>query len=366
MAPSNVIGDGRHRMRLPYFFVLLYSAAASVEPARADMSLDQLLDAHRSARESIRSMHVIVALRIVTHLPVGGRPPTVVTCEWWQDGKNVRYATNVAEDLSGGAHRYLTPSERKTAIGESGNRTIVTGTTREGDVKRVSGIIDDPRFDPGPYTPWAQGLFELDNATHAFLDTVLSKGRDKLRNVALSWNGGLATVTFDEKDRIGHELVFDPASNYLVRRHRTFMYSADRKTQEQPYEKEIKEFKEVAPGIFFPTKTEIRCFGKNGLKWTGSVTLDVKMVNDQIPSEQLSLTFPKGLEVADYKSQEFYVVGEEGEKTNVRPLGSVMFGTVMPGQTPAWRGFMSMGLIAAGVGIFAIMLRKRFVRRAEV
>lgn len=349
-------------MRLRYFIAVVCSITGPVGPTRADLNLDQLLGAYRSAHDSIRSMHALVTLRI--EYSANKRPPQMATCEWWQDGKRVRYVANLSEDLSGGARRHLSPLERSGAIGETGTRSMLVGLSREGNQRLVSGTVDDPLFDPGPYTPWAIGLFELNNATHAFYDVALTKGRDKLKNLEMSWGDGLSTVSFEDKDNVAYEVVFDPAVNYLVRRRRMYVYGPDRKTHEQPYDEEVKEFKEIAPGVFFPARTEIRLSGKSGLKWIGRSTIELKMVNGQIPEEQLALDFPAGVGVDDHKDQIYYRVGENGEKTQVRPLGSIMFGSAGRPGTPAWRGFMGGTFVVAGLAVFGLLVRRRRAVRA--
>lgn len=114
------------------------------------------------------------------------------------------------------------------------------------------------------------------------------------------------------------EIHFDPSVNFLVRKKVYRMRGAGGYSREE----EIIQFKEWAPGLFFPERIEGRSQA-NGIQDTESLSQlsDIK-VNDPLPDDIFRFRYPNGVFVADGIRGTEYRADAEGNRLSAEtPLG---------------------------------------------
>jgi hypothetical protein len=284
----------------------------------------------------------------------------VFHCEWWQDGRNVRYSTHSGENPKPGESPTLLHQEREGLVTEGGVKSTLTDVHGSGksEQRTTMGTLDDPTFVPEFRNPWGMGLFYCFNQANNYYDKMFTERRSECRDLVVTTDHGLPMVAFTDSHGTRFESSFDPSVNYLVRRRCMYWAGQDKHKRERLYEDEVKEFMEVAPGVYFPVHIETRRYRNGKLCMAGDSKIDVLMVNGAVPGDKLQLDFPVGARVLDHKDQVAYTVGPNGERVKVRPLGSVLYGR---GQPPAgaWRWYLGMGLAAAGIAVLGYVCWRR-------
>jgi hypothetical protein len=138
----------------------------------------------------------------------------------------------------------------------------------------------------------------------------------------------VAHLVFDRtKDQGGAwdvEIHFDPAVNYVVRK---TIYTASGTNGRFIREDEVIQFKECAPGLFFPERLEghSELNGKPDFNHT-TVISDIR-VNQPLPDDIFRLHYPEGVNLSDQIRNIRYRVDSEGHQTSA---GTPLQGRVVP------------------------------------
>lgn len=329
--------------------------------ALAGPDIDELLAKHRSAHEAIGSLHAVVEVRHEQYLPQK-MPPQQMKCDWWQDGPSVRYTLTVDEDLRGGVKAKLDHTRSEGLTDGAKSRTAYSGSLKQSGAKATVGTVDDPAFEQTLYSPWTIGLYLCWNRPNNFYDIALAR-RGAVANVAMRTEKGMPVVSFDQYE-LRSEVAFDPSVNYLVRRRATWPVATGPAGGGELLQEVVKEFREVSPGIYFPTRVETRTYRDERLLTQSISVVDIKMVNGRVPDGTMALEFPAGATVFDYNDQVVYRTGKDGGRVDVRPLGAFLYG----GNAVAarrWHVYLGGGLMAVALALLAIIVRRRAIARSR-
>src|SRR2546430_2643215 len=107
-----------------------------------------------------------------------------------------------------------------------------------------------------------------------------------------------------------HELWFDPAVNFLVRKYR--LRSEAIKTSLIDV---VMSYSEPSPGMFFPAIVKGEYYYKGKLSWRTTTTFNNLKVNELIPGDMRQLRFPPDIVVIDQTKNEIHRTDNSGEPT---------------------------------------------------
>ncbi len=173
------------------------------------------------------------------------------------------------------------------------------------------------------------------------------------------------------------EIDFDPAVNYLVRK-TVYAYSNGKYQRED----EVTQFKEYAPGLFFPELLVGRSGPEGKVDFSHTTVISGIRLNEPLPSDALRLRFPYGVYLTDSIRGVRYRVNQEG--TPISPEEPIQSGRVIPppspGEDPAtdakaetreeprsvtrWILPVSLGILV--VGIIGTLIRRQKRKAVEV
>jgi hypothetical protein len=191
------------------------------------------------------------------------------------------------------------------------DRVLGLGTQVSPDgSRRTSGIIRAPPLLHGDV--WEKALLNFYAAPDPpkTLDEFL-KAHQLLRVKAVTaWGHEAIYLELAAADKRRFELWLDPQFNYLVRK---FVIHAWLKGKEERGEYEVATFREVAPGIYFPERINMRWFS-SGEQPAGSgvrAFTDIR-VNEPLPADSFEFRFPAGVEVLDTIQSKMFKVDADG------------------------------------------------------
>jgi hypothetical protein len=148
-----------------------------------------------------------------------------------------------------------------------------------------------------------------DAGTAVTFDELLSHPH-KLHEVKRVTYGGKELVYVHVSHAISDlEFWFDPAANYMVRKHNV---SATGQPTVIRSEIEVKDFREVAPSVFFPEVVASRTFAGATPLSTQTMTFRDIRVNQPIAAGVFSLTIPAGTTVVDQIQGKAYATERDG------------------------------------------------------
>lgn len=219
-------------------------------------------------------------------------------------------------------------------------------------------------------SPWNLGLFELRQSDHL---TIADALRDPSKFVELlereDRNGKhLFRVDFRPQGQMHISAWIDPSVNYLVRR-----MVLDNPETESRFEREVREFREGPPGVFFPVRIHHRSIHKGALMSEANLVVSELRINEAIDPAKLRLTFPKGTYVNDRtKGVEYIAAADESPDppTGVRPIspqtpGRVQYATGQGPETPSsWQHTLAWTALAVAGASAMVWLFARWRIRA--
>jgi hypothetical protein len=282
--------------------IVLIGTTLAARPATAndDELLRVVQDGHRAAIESIRTFSCRAELKFEPTQPLARQ-----TAEYWRSGRDFRVRVK-----SFGSR----DDECDTLVRDGVVKQYESYPWRKGESAR-HGLIG-VRDQPFSCNPWAYGLLTFPGQTkyRVPLDELLTDAH-RVQSVRRDTRDGRALIHLDlSHDRARLDIWFDPAVNYLAR--------IVRVRAEPPAGGPIDsvatvtEFREVAPGIYFPTRVHQQSTTGGDAKsdkWAATFT-DIT-VNKPLPPDSLTLRFPPGIMVSDLVRNGVFRTDERGEPT---------------------------------------------------
>jgi hypothetical protein len=205
---------------------------------------------------------------------------------------------------------------------------------------------------------WQWALFAMPD-TRQPLSDLLTQGEIKALKQII--DEGRHSVYLDIRDSKGQrfEIWVDPGTNYLVRKV-LFHWSRPRATGR--IEREVLTFREMKPGIFFPERVRHVMFTSTDWLERGEATLSNIRVNESLPRGTFQHVFPPGTMVADGVQGTGYIVGRDGQPTNVGALAFQSpqdalrgpIGTATPRDADEDKGWPWQHLLLIGSGVVLV------------
>jgi hypothetical protein len=229
--------------------------------AQEDLTL--IREAHRNSRQAIHSLHAVVT---VAHTVPEAKPKQNkkgqgdTRIEWWESGGNIRWRVESKHLVPA---QVLSPTEKKDLLVaitqqnlvKNGKLTMVAYESAPGKEAHIRANIKN--FTPTtrlPHDVWEYALFTLIPNNRASLTDILDaraapktlqpfeKGGQRFIKLVLS---GIPPVEVYDL-----EVVLDVKRNYLIQRFSPTTSSPD---EVMRFESEVVSFREVLPGIYFPS-----------------------------------------------------------------------------------------------------------------
>jgi outer membrane lipoprotein-sorting protein len=119
------------------------------------------------------------------------------------------------------------------------------------------------------------------------------------------------------------EVHLDPATNLLIRK---VIYTASTKSGRFTRQEEVGQFKECAPGIYFPERVAGKSESGGKVTTTSETVFEDISINRPLPADTFVFRYPNGIHVTDSISNTSYRVDAAGNPTSK----GVSLGTVPP------------------------------------
>lgn len=306
------------RIRATVWALALLVLVASTGQAVAEDLHAVTMAAHAAARDSIRTCTCRVETNDEsTSLSTG---PIKRTGDYLRSGEAVRVKVKQPEGTRDIVYRDAT-LRAFNKLADSG------GVIRPGGALQRAGIYPSIDCDP-----WSRGLLVVPDP-HSVLWmpyeklVSLASGRPKAER---RQDGGRTYVAVDLKfDKKAKPLDwawditvwFDPTVNHLIRRVTMTMTSPQRVVRDY----RVLQFREAAPAVFFPERTEFTSQTDGKLTAAGSTTVLDLAVNQTVAADALDLKFPRGVAVVDSIRGVTYVSdGGDGSLGPPQPMGKAV------------------------------------------
>ncbi len=343
------------RQVLLIFLLLIPAAVAS---AKGPPSLDEVCDRHQSVVGAIATIRV--------RLKATYDPPEVFGDEevdFWRDGKDFRviFRSSLGRQIDcqgiSGTLRSFTnfPSINGGMPTRSGSVGPI-GDSIFGDPEEFC-LLKVPGYNKSAYLPLVKALEEPHKIKS--IKNIVEKGRE------------YSVITLDHKNG-KFEAWLSKDQNYLIEK----MIIWEKEGGDAPiFETNVLEFKEIS-GIRFPTKvsTNIYSPADGKLRQVRLVAVEKIEINRPIIKSELDFQFPPGEVVLDQIRNKVWRTDENGEigkeeaknvdglavtivKGSLHPvLPNASSGPTLeePGSVIRWILPISVGLIAAGLLLFAL------------
>jgi hypothetical protein len=297
-------------IKLVIFAVIFFFAAevACAQTTNTTMGVETLILAHKASREAIQTLHCRVSYSRRNDVSPS-ESPGPIKGEFWSSDKAVRLkVTQHGEELD---HVWF-GNLCKCII-----RRKVDGREQIG--AQVASFAD--RFFHPRADPYQIGILVLNlpgTADFLTVERLAERATGKLR-VDEKLVEGRKIIAIEmvfepskiQRDRWKLEVQFDPVVNFLVSR---TIYTGFLETGTLVRDESVQEFKEAAPGLFFPTRVVGR--GEmSGKPWTSHVAeiSDVE-INRLLPGGIFDLRFPHGITMTDSIRGVTYRVDEMGNQ----------------------------------------------------
>jgi hypothetical protein len=285
------------RRRLPAWLLGVASSLAA-PPVEANDDLEVLASGCRQAREAIRTLTVEFEIRPGNEDK--SKSPkqlgdAIQRVKWVQSDKTARW--RFSSDFANVRNEYLWKADTLKLISSSGS----------GRDEVSSGLLTpQPKLESQVTSPWLYALFVSIERPHDPIDEALKSSQYRIALSEVLREGRREKhVTFsDVSGAVRKELWIAPELNYLVTKavHRLAPDGSSR------LERTTSEFREVKPGVFFPTRGEMQGYKQGKRYIANSIAFTKVSVNDPIDPNDLELRFPEGLPVADNIKNTLYTV----------------------------------------------------------
>jgi hypothetical protein len=360
-------------------FLLGLGYAFSFGHARAQEAsgrhlLDLVSDAHRASRDSVRTLSCRVTS--VMKFEEAARPPQLCSGECWYTPDSIRLKTSEAD----GQHDILwTHNIRKS----------VSTRVRDGRKEVGAQLASFAEMHlHATADPFAVGLLSLnlpgtikDAPFEGLVEKASRIGRIERRKAG-GTNLVYVQLFFDRSVKVKQpwqvEVHLDAHVNYLVRK---IVYIGTLDNGIIRRESEVSDFRECAPGIFFPTKVSGRT-DLDGKRWATQTAeiLDI-VVNRPLPQDVFEFRYPEGVILSDTIAGSTYRVDAQGNPISPAiPFAGVPPPPAADGVAPAagketqdeplpatrWILPVSVCLIIAGAMIAVVRRWKRRTQAAHL
>lgn len=285
-------------------------------------SVEVVRDRHSQARDSIHSVHLIA--NTVRHVS-SSKETITTTSEWWQVGNTFYGASSFsvpgAPSKVGQSARLVRNWNRLLSRDGLAKSLI---SSDDGRRKEFRGTLNDPDELITWASPWSWGLFNLvDKPAITFKDALADPKRVQTLELADSDERGQVKVAFlgpqyiDDNGGTRHLTLtawFDPSKNYLATK------TVETGSGASKIESRVIQFRELNPGVFFPTRAERRAYVGGKLNVTMATDVSSIEINQPIDPSVFSLTFPPGTRVFDRALGTTYVVGNNEQPDPTIPV----------------------------------------------
>ena len=339
-------------------FLSLASGGGAPGQALADSPLlEEVLQGNRTTLDSIHTFYCRMTIVEADF----GQTAKPEQCGYWRSGSMVRART--------------TDPARRDVVDIFANDSRLQGLSSHADERHGYVNINTGRLPRGD--AWEDGLltFPLSGgATHRVLpiDRLLQEGQ-KIGNVTRREEDGHSCIVVEllDKDDGRRELWFEPKLNYLV--WRVVFLGAHLKGQggQRKMMNTVKQFTEIAPGMFFPADAELSSSRDGKPVRTISTTFSDIRINEPLPPDIFDFRFPADLRVYDRISGTSYITGADGNsrvdekasRARVAPPVASAPGDFTRVEVRPWSSWIipcSLGVLGGAAGLYA---RNRWLMR---
>jgi hypothetical protein len=324
------------------------------------------------ARQSIHSIRATI--NTTTRSREDGGKETTRSCQWVQSGNSVRWEltkTSLRSPPYRPKKRDLQPASVKleevtTNVQKDGNRTTIRTIRQDDKVVSELAIMDTSTEALNADLWTATGFNVLDNPRTSLLE-VLEKNDG---NTTAAWaaveNRKMLLVRYVVAGRTV-EAYLAPEYGYLVQR---MLTTVDDGNEAFCFLREISQFKEFSPGLFFPTKALTTYYRRDSgvadYLVQSDFTIENVQINVPVDPAEFELKVPAGTRVVDKTKDVGYVMGQGGKPDSAHPVLPIVHSSSQVGTVTAARPRLSKSLRASlivGGGVFvAMLLFFRYVR----
>jgi hypothetical protein len=295
-------------LRLAAMLQVLLGVATplTAQPRAGQELLDFVRDAHRASRESIRTCSCRVVFR-GTIASTQSKTPKIESCSgrFWYSSDAVRAKVS---DFGADEDWLWKDSVKKGVSRRTVNGRQAVGASRSNMASRYSGRCD----------AWARGLLVLNVPSQGIecapFEQFVAHATRLTKAERRTIDGREMVVFRFFFDKSGDyspwdvEIYFDPALNYLVRK---TIYSCPGPKGNFRREDEVVQFKECAPGLFFPERLVGRSGPEGDFDFHHTTEISDIRVNEPLPPDIFRFRYPHGVYLTDSVREAEYQVDAE-------------------------------------------------------
>lgn len=290
-------------MRKKLFYLLCILAVSNLRESQASdpPGLSEVIERHKQSLESIATLHLKIQISYKPETDFGTE-----TTESWLDGDNFRTIYRTTGDISLFYDTQIKGNTKKS-YGYS-NKGIKTGKgMNNGDIDINTGFV---MGNPLPYCLFR--LFSSGKTRDVPLWKLLEEPRHSttLEKARIENNDFLIITLSHEKAK--QKIWLSKNHNYLIKKIQQW-YPTNSKTVS--LEREVKEFKEILPGIYFPAIMVSKVYTPSTgiFQREGTIILKEIEINRPIPQTKLEFNFPPDILVFDAIKQKIWRTNSIGE-----------------------------------------------------
>jgi hypothetical protein len=293
----------------PRFYIYLIAISTGTvftSNARCDApipTVDELIQYHKASVDAVQTFHC--KFKSINR-DKNGQPSNFqfMSGEYWRGPEGTRY-------------KWIDKAKTGEGVSRDG-RSVSLITNREQQKPSFFGSIVEDKGIPQTSDPWHRAMFEF---TKGLSGTQPFDVRRK------DWTGKFHALTRSDKNTILYEenslsgslyrYHFSTQFNYLIEKFEGNHTELDGSPGK--YVGEIKKFRQVQPGVYFPEEV-MYSWSKNGEVYSTEHFFFTDItVNGKLPVDIFEIKHPPTTYVQDLINHIEYTVGPNGEKHNSRP-----------------------------------------------
>lgn len=263
--------------------------------------LKRYVEMHRTARQSINSLHCIVEMK-ATEL----KSPLNLTGTFWKNGSDYRYAMT--------QHPTSMYADRKQdAVYRDGKlEELVTSRIRNREeifLIRLERPIYQEFGNPFWWgLMYFSGLGQIGPFT---LEEMVADGKFKVDSFKIKQEGKYEKVILKLRHAVGYyEFTMDSQYNYLVTQ---FVQSVQNDKIKSVHS--VSSFEEISPGVYFPVSIQLSNRNNDIEKEKVTTKITIKSGNKPVDMAAIKLNLPAtNIKCKDKIRNEFYYVNNHGDK----------------------------------------------------
>jgi hypothetical protein len=298
------------RFVIVFLSLLYFPLNLLAQPQSGQALVEWVRDAHRAARESIRTLSCDVEVTLNTSGVTGTTPESSKTTgQYWRSMADVRV--------------------KASSLGEEQDVCVKSGVLKAA-LRPKSGTLMKAAIGPPHKAPvtdcdvWPLGLLALNRPgtlNYFPFEQLLEMAADSPKASRRTLDGRefvVVELSFDApQDGPGPwnvEIYFDPTVNYLIRK--TFYRTTAGAKARVEREDKVLDFIEGAEAVFVPIRSEFKSYWGKKLKTVREVVLSAVRVNQLVPPGTFDLRFPAGALLLDHTRKVYYTTDPEGNPTS--------------------------------------------------